>query len=74
MKFVGLASVVILFGLVVGYGLKCHREDERIASPGPGFYEHFAALQIRMRLRHEALAVAPRRTPKQPARSEVVGS
>ena len=56
MKNVGIALALILIGSVAGYGYHAHREVARIEAPAPGFYEHFAMIQVKARMRHGRLA------------------
>jgi len=50
MKFVGLASILLLFAAVAAYGFKLQGEVKELALPEPSFYEHFAMIQVRARM------------------------
>lgn len=50
MKILAIVSVLAVVGAVIGYGWKLRRDDVELDSAQPGFYEHFAQLQLRARL------------------------
>ncbi|HLK14876.1 MAG TPA: hypothetical protein VKT78_08730 [Fimbriimonadaceae bacterium] len=54
MKSVGTVIGVAMVALVAAYGYHSNHEAERIAAPAPGYYEHFAQIQLKARLAEEA--------------------